>query len=77
MPFPRNRLRAELDKYHHRVGVARVWVTADQRWRVELRDDGHYELRMHGSLVLSQATLDRVAARLAEEGVGPDDLLET
>lgn len=58
------------------MGVLRVWVTADRRWRVELRDDGRYDLRLRGSLVLGRATLDRVAARVAEDGVGPDDLVE-
>lgn len=48
----------------------------DRVWRAEQHADG-WRLTMHGGLVLSRASLDRVVAYLLDAGVDPArDLVE-
>lgn len=51
-------------------------MTQDRRWRVDLLDDGRWELRLHGHLILHRASMEQVGRRLAEAGVDPDELVE-
>lgn len=53
----------------------RVIKSRDGVWRAEQHPDG-WRLFEHGGLVLSGASLDRLAARLLERGVDPEDLVQ-
>lgn len=50
-------------------------VTRDRVWRAEQHPDG-WRLTLHGGLVLSRASLDRLATTLLEHGVNVEDLVE-
>lgn len=58
------------------MGVIRSMRTRDGRWRVYVYDDHSAELcDDHGRVVLGRVPLHEVGKRLAEEGVGGDDLV--
>ena len=58
------------------MAVVRVLRSRDGVWRVEVRDDGLFDLYERGHLLLRRASLDRVGETLGSRGVNAADLVE-